>query len=112
MVRQEKAGRRRWFEDAELELVVWHDEAGAVAGFQLIYWQKDGERALTWRPGAGFSHSRVDSGSNSPLKNESPILHPDGVVPWHQMESLFQDKSAALEAPLREMVLARLKARK
>ena len=27
-VKQERAGRRRWFEDDELELIVWYQAAG------------------------------------------------------------------------------------
>ena len=28
-------GRRRWFRDDELDLIVWYEENGAIAGFQL-----------------------------------------------------------------------------
>jgi len=111
-VRQEPGRRRRWFEGEELELIVWETPVGGVEGFQLCYVARDGGgRALTWRPGAGFAHTRVDEGDASPLKNETPVLMPDGAVPWTELTALFSKAGAALETPLRELVLARLAAR-
>ena len=103
-------GRRRWFEDEGFDLVVWHGPGGQLAGFQLLYQAEDEERALTWREGKGFEHSRVDDGMASPLKNLSPILLPDGEVPWERLRREFAARAAGLEAPLREFVLARLAA--
>ena len=110
-VRQEPGLQRRWFEASDIELVVWYDQAGARTGFQLIYWPGDGERALTWRDRHGFNHSRVDSGSCSPFSNLTPILQPDGAVPWPLVEELFRRRAASLEADLRDHILARLQAR-
>jgi hypothetical protein len=112
-VRQEPdAGRRRWFDGDRLELIVWHDQAGALCGFQICYGQPDGERALTWRPGAGFSHCAVDEGDATPLKNAAPVLVADVAVPWAELEARFQAEGAALEPALRELVTGRLAARK
>ena len=107
-VRQEPGRRRRWFEDDELDLIVWLDAKGAVEGFQLCHH----EHALTWRLGAGFAHGRVDEGDDSPLKNLTPIITPDGAVPWAEMTEQFQARSGTLDARLRELILARLTARK
>jgi hypothetical protein len=110
-VRQVPGSRRRWFEAPDLELVVWYDHAGIQTGFQLIYWPNDGERALTWRNGAGFYHSRVDTGDDSPFKNQTPILQADGVVPWPHLEELFRQRAESLDAELRLHILERLHAR-
>lgn len=107
-VRQEPNGRRRWFEAAQMELVVWLEAGEALAGFQLIYATPDGERALTWRRGAGFSPSRVDAGDSEVTKNLSPILVPDGSVPWAQIEERFRAQAHSLEPEVREFVLGRL----
>lgn len=112
-VKQERgAGRRRWFESEGLDFVVWLDAAGAPTGFQLCYDLGRGERALTWRSGGGFTHSAVDGGDSTPLKNESPILVPDGATPWAALTKLFAERSGSLEPGLRELVLARLAAKK
>jgi len=112
-VRQEAgAGRRRWFESDGFELVVWQDATGACEGFQICYDLGRGERALTWRPGAGFAHNAVDGGDASPLSNLTPILVAVGEVPWGEIEKRFGECAAGLEAGLREMVGARLAARK
>jgi hypothetical protein len=104
-VKQERgAGRRRWFEADDLELVVWHDTSGHLTGFQLCYDLGQGEHALTWRPGTGFSHAVVDSGDATPLKNQSPVLTPDGDVPWQEIARLFDAQSESLEPKLRQLV--------
>jgi hypothetical protein len=114
-VKQERhGGRRRWFESDGLELVVWQDAAGALEGFQLCYDLGRGEHALTWRPGAGFVHSAVDSGDNfeGAAVKQTPILVPDGAVPWRELAARFAERSGTIEAQLRELVSTRLAAKK
>lgn len=110
-LKQERgAGRRRWFESDGFDLVVWLEENGAVAGFQVCYDFGRGEHALTWRRDSGFAHNRVDAGEDAALKNETPILVPDGAVPWDQLRREFARRSENLEAPLRTLVGERLQA--
>jgi hypothetical protein len=112
-VRQEPGkGSRRWFEDGVYELVVWYLPDGSVEGFQIHYNNKMAERALTWREAEGFTHSWVDSGTASPLKNLAPILLPDGSIPWQEVLAEFDGSSAALEPGLRAFVRQRLEARR
>ena len=113
-VRQEHgAGRRRWFESEGFELVVRHDAAGGCEGFQVCYDLGRGEHALTWRPESGFAHNGIDQGDDAHGRNKmTPILVPDGAVPWSQIVSLFGERAAGLEPGLRELVTARLAARK
>ncbi len=108
-VRQEPgAGRRRWFEADDLDLVVWFDAAGEIAGFQLCFDVPEGPRAATWRPGYGFAFSRVDAGDDHPLRNETPVLEPAAAVPLPDLARRFAARAAGLEAPLRAFVAARL----
>jgi hypothetical protein len=104
--------RRRWFQDDGMELIVWYDPAGGLEGFQICYLipgQK--ERALTWRPGGGFSHATVDNGESRPDKNLTPILVPDGAVPWDLLQSEFAQRSTGMEPALRARVLGSLQRR-
>lgn len=111
-VRQDPGvGYRRWYEDSGFDLVVWHATDGAVRGFQLLYQSPDGERALTWRPGRGFEHCRVDDGSVSPFKNMTPVLIPGGLIPWERLQKAFAERSAGLDPDLCALVAARLEAR-
>jgi hypothetical protein len=108
-VRQERGpGRRRWFQSDGFELVVWLSRSGDVTGFQICYNLGGTERALTWRPRSGFVHSHVDGGDDSPLKNMTPVLQPDGVVPWPELIARFEERSGLLEPALREFVRERL----
>jgi hypothetical protein len=92
-----------------MELIVWLDEGGRPDGFQICYLGEGRrEHALTWRNGSGFAHSRVDSGDTRPDKNLTPILVPDGAVPWEKLRGEFAAAGAQLEAPVREFVDARL----
>ena len=108
-VRQERgAGRRRWFESEGLELVVWLDRAAAVTGFQLCYDFGLGEHALTWREESGFVHSRIDPGDETPFANRTPVLEPDGPIPWNEIAHLFNQRSKTLEPALRQLIHDRL----
>jgi hypothetical protein len=111
-VKQERVpGRRRWFESDGLELVVWLAPDDEIDGFQLCYALGRGEHALTWRVDGGFVHSAVDAGDASPLKNETPILQPDGEVPWSELGRVFGERSAELEPQLRHFIAAKLESR-
>ena len=113
-VRQEStAGRRRWFDDdvLPLEFIVWYDAADAVEGFQICYNFGSGEHALTWRPAAGFAHNAVDTGSRGVFSNLTPILVPDGSVPWEDVTKQFEGCATSLEPALREFVGQRLAAK-
>jgi hypothetical protein len=108
-VSQERgAGSRRWFESDGLELVVWFDATSVIVGFQLCYDLGAGEHALTWRAHNGFIHSRVDAGEETPLANLTPVLEPDGAVPWSEIARLFEQRCGNLDAALREAVRQRL----
>lgn len=113
-IRQESGeGRRRWFESDEMELVVWLDANGAIDGYQICYEVRGVEHALTWRPGVGFAHSSVDSG-DTPMGGSkmTPILLPDGAVPWAEVERRFEKNSGALETDLQTLVSGTLAARR
>jgi hypothetical protein len=113
-VRQEPiAGHRRWFDDdvLPLELIVWYDAQDAIEGFQLCYNLGGGEHALTWRREVGFAHSEVDSGSSGPFANRTPVLTPNGIVPWAELTRRFAASSATLEPALRDLVDAHLQTR-
>ncbi len=112
-VRQEPAaGHRRWFDDDVMpfEVIVWYGAADAIEGFQICYNFGAGEHALTWRQNVGFAHSAVDSGSRGVFGNLTPILIPDGKVPWSELAQRFESCSASLEPELRELVGQHLKA--
>jgi hypothetical protein len=110
MVKQEGgARRRRWFQGSGLDLIVWLDAQEAPEGFQICYldaWRR--EHALTWRPAAGFTHARIESGDSRPDKNLTPILTAAGPVPWAKVRADFAEKSGALDTALRDFVAARL----
>lgn len=110
LVKQEKGGgRRRWFQDGDMELIVWFGATEQPEGFQICYpGTGQREHALTWRTGLGFNHARVDTGDTRPDKNMTPILVADGAVPWEMLRQDFAARSAGLEPALREFVMTRL----
>lgn len=104
-VKQERTeGHRRWFEADGVDLIVWYDRAGGVSGFQLCYDIGNGEHALTWRPGGGCTHSRVDAGEGARPHKMTPILVADGAVPWARLLGKFNANSTTLEPALRTLV--------
>lgn len=106
-VKQEAAGRRRWFEDDGMELIVWYGAEGRANGFQLCYERRGQEHALTWQEGRGFSHARVDAGDSRPEKNLTPVLVPGGDVPWRELREDFARRAQKLDSSVREFVVGK-----
>ena len=102
---------RRWFSSHDLELTLWFDQTNALSGFQLCYHRDGEQRALTWKKPGGFDHSLVDEGDDSPLSNQTPILEPDGAIPWGEIATRFEAQDSRLDPPLRKFVRDRLSAR-
>lgn len=105
MKQERTGGSRRWFESDGFHLVVWYKAAGAVAGFQICYDLGAGEHALTWRKDGGLAHDAVDAGDDTPFSNLTPILVPNGAVPWPKLTEAFEKRSGSLETSLRQLVL-------
>ena len=106
-VRQEGGrGRRRWFESEHLELIVWLDADDTIEGYQICYDLGQGEHALTWRPRVGFVHNGVDTGDaeGESIGKMTPILVPDGMVPWRALTERFSRLGGSLEPGLRGLV--------
>src|SRR5438270_13619107 len=101
-------GYRRWFSDAVMELIVWYSPAGDIRGFQLCYDRDGRERAFTWHVDAGMAHTAVDDGEDSPLRNDTPILVPDGVPRTERVLEQFKERCARLEPALAELVTRKL----
>lgn len=109
-VRQiEGESRRRWFTDEDMDLTVWLDDAGHIAGFQLCYDKKGLERALTWRRDEGFSHHRIDDGEGRPGRYKgTPILVADGVFNEAAVAERFHSASREIEKSISSNVNALL----
>lgn len=107
---RETPGYRRWFSDEDMELIVWYSPAGAIRGFQLCYDRNGRERAFTWHVEAGMVHTAVDEGEDSPLRNDAPILLPDGVPRTDRVLADFKARAGGLEPVLVDLVTERLEA--
>ncbi len=99
---------RRWFSDDFFDLIVWYDAERRVSGFQLCYNLQGIEHALTWQDGKGTDHHRIDSGEASPLKNMTPVLFPDGAVPYDELVRQFTDRAAAIDAAIYSLVIQKI----
>jgi hypothetical protein len=102
------SGRRRWFSDDDMDLIVWYMEAGAIHGFQLCYDRQGRERAFTWDEKHGPSHARVDAGEQTPLRNDTPILLPGGVPEIGRVIELFKENARDVEPDIVALVTQKL----
>jgi hypothetical protein len=102
--RRDGERQRRWFVDDYFDLTVWLDDQGGIWGFQLCYDCERTERALTWTPDAGYSHSRVDSGEAGPTKNQAPILVPDDQFAAEEVLGRFCARGALVDAGIRKFI--------
>lgn len=87
--------------------MVWY-ERGAISGFQLLHVTPNGERALTWRLGAGFSHHAIDPGDRL-LGKLSPVLTACDDPPDPGLAELFSARAGSLEPGIAAFVAARLR---
>jgi hypothetical protein len=70
--------RRRWFSDANFDLILWVDPEDQIIGFQLCYDKESRQKALTWLKEKGYQHNRIDDGDNPGKMKASPVLEPNG----------------------------------
>jgi hypothetical protein len=106
---EEKDGlRRRWFSDADWDLIVWLSGPGEIWGFQLCYDRARDERALTWTRETGYSHDRIDDGEGNPTKNRTPVLVPDGVFPALDIVKRFARDAGDIPPAIRDFVIDRI----
>ena len=99
--------RRRCFADEELDLTVWYDGQGTIAGFELCYDKQGAEHAFRWGRG-GLEHWGVDNGEQDPLKNRTPVLVPDGALDGNRISRQFREQSREIDQNIIEVVLEKL----
>jgi hypothetical protein len=108
-VRQnDPAVRRRWFRDDYFDIFTWENARGCIVSFQLCYDLPTYERVLSWRHAGGYTHHRVADGERSPIKNMTPIMSPDGLLPLNTVLTEFDRRAVGLETDLRAFLRERL----
>lgn len=101
---------RRWFGDDYFDLIVWLDQQGEIAGFQLCYDVAGDEHALTWHEKTGFGHQRVDDGDLKRPFKAAPILVADGPCDSAAILRLFQERSSSMDEQVARFVLGKIEA--
>jgi hypothetical protein len=105
---QDPALRRRWFRDEYFDIFTWETADGRIVSFQLCYDLPSYERVLSWGHARGYAHHRVADGESSPIKNMTPIMSPDGLLPLNIVLMEFDQRAVGLEAELRSFLRERL----
>ena len=104
-------GRRRWFSDDALDLIVWYKaDESSIAGFQLCYGKAEAQRAFTWHMDYGYSHNKIDDGEGRPLKHKmSPVLVPDGLLDKESLSKEFIRRAEGIDADIKALVIDKLR---
>lgn len=101
--------KRRWFSSNDFDLIVWLNDNGTFAGFELCYDKTRTEHSLAWRPPAGFAHMTVDEGEHRPGRYKAtPVLVPDGQFDAPRIYSAFAKESHSLPKDVAAYVLQTL----
>ncbi len=100
---QEEKYNKRWFQDDYFDLMVWYDSSD-IAGFELCYDRIANEHVFMWWKDSGAAHYAVDSGSDTPLKNMTPLYVSDGSVDARALLARFSESAQAIEPALSEFV--------
>jgi hypothetical protein len=103
--------RRRWFTSETMDLIVWIDDTNGPTQLQLCYdkGRRRSERALTWKFGAGYTHTAVDDGEigNGRYKS-TPILVADGGFNTERVNNLFLKDGAELPSDIMLFVTTKI----
>lgn len=62
-----------------------------------------------WKRNQGYSQFRVDTGEQTPTKNQSPVLLADGKFPKARVMAEFTSAAAELEPKLRDAIIKLLR---
>jgi predicted Zn finger-like uncharacterized protein len=102
---------RRWFTSKDLDLILWLGSHGEPFGFQLCYGKEErDERAVTWWPERGLSHSKVDEGRRDPLSVKgTPTLSAAGTFDSAGVLARFLASKGELDQVLVDFVAQRLR---
>jgi hypothetical protein len=100
--------RRRWWVDADLDLIVWLAADSSLLGFRLCYDKFNDERALTWSVQRGYSHHRVDAGEPPPERSRTPAPIEDGSGDGERLRGQFLDRSSEMDPAVRRLVIEKL----
>ena len=97
-VRQiENEGKRRWFRDDVLDLIVWYKSDESVDGFQLCYGKTTRKHVLTWRFPNRYEHHSIDEGERIKGRSKmSPILEADGAFDLSSIGAVLAARSTQL----------------
>jgi len=101
--------RRRWFAAETMDLFVWFSESGDIVAFQLAYDKPHAERAISWKSGKGFSHTRVDDGANPGGHPGTPLLVEDGSFDTSRVLAAFQSQASGIDQDIVRFISLRLK---
>ena len=100
---------KRWFNDEFMDLIVWQDESGSFAKFQLCYDKIHNEHALTWVRAKGFVHNAIDDGEDYAGGHKStPILVPDGQIDLDAVIAKFKQGATAIDEEVIDFVSEKL----
>lgn len=100
--------RKRWFSCPTADLYVWQDEEGQPQALEFCYDKDKSERSLRWTVASGLSHTAIDDGEPSPLRNDAPIAVPDGRFDAAELAMKFESVGARVEPRIYRFVLGLL----
>ena len=100
---------RRWFMSNDMDLVIWCDNNGSIAAFQLAYNKSRMEHALTWKSDSGYRHHRVDNGEDRSGKHKSaPLLDPDSNFITAVVADQFKKVAAEIDNTVADFIYEKL----
>jgi hypothetical protein len=94
-----------------MDLIVWINESDDPTQLQLCYdkGRRRAERAFTWKPGIGYTHTAVDDGEGRGARYKaSPILFADGGFDSRRVGDLFRNHSADIPDDIVHFVIRKI----
>ncbi|MFP4376395.1 MAG: hypothetical protein ACLFP4_05075 [Spirochaetales bacterium] len=90
-------GRRRWYTDEAMDLIVWYSGSD-VTHFQLCYDKQHEQHAIVWSSDGLLRHQRVDTGESRPGSPKSaPIIAQEANKEIGELEIDFLRRAENLD---------------
>ena len=102
---------RRWFDDADTDLIIWQDGGGNIHSFQLYYGKQgvNTEQAIIWDIKMGYTLGAIDDGESRQLDyKKSPILVAGDALDVKKLIKAFIEISKEIDQVVARFVVCKL----
>lgn len=97
--------QRRWFRSETADLYVWSENGLSTTAFEYCYRDLYKEHRLHWDANSGFRYASIDDGEQSPLRNDTPLVVPNGEYHPELAARHFREQGLGIDGDIYRSIL-------